>query len=207
MMTGPEAFCAARSVSRETLDRLRLFDTLLRRWTARVNLIAAATVDQVWTRHILDSAQLFDLSPANGHWVDLGSGGGFPGLVIAIIAAAERPSLATTLVESDLRKGAFLATVARETGLRTSILTERIESLPDLQADVLSARALAPLPRLLDLSARHMKPGATALFPKGARHDAEIRDALANWRFSYKKHPSLTDPSATILALTGVSRV
>jgi 16S rRNA (guanine527-N7)-methyltransferase len=206
-MTGPDAFRAARDVSRETLDRLILFEALLRRWTARVNLIASTTIDQTWTRHILDSAQLFDLTPAGDHWADLGSGGGLPGLVIAILAADERPSLTVTLVESDQRKAAFLAAAARETGVAVTILTDRIETIPDQQADILSARALAPLPRLLDLSARHMAPGATALFHKGAKAGDELRDALAHWRFSYKKHPSLTDPSATILALTGVSRV
>ena len=206
-MQGPDEFRAARDVSRETLDRLELFAVLLRRWTARVNLIAPATVDHIWTRHILDSAQLFDLGPVGDRWVDLGSGGGFPGIVIAIMAADERPGMTVILVESDLRKAAFLSAAARETGIRTTILADRIESIADQHADILSARALAPLPRLLDLSARHMKPGATALLHKGARHEAEIGDALANWRFSYKKHPSLTDPSATILALTGVSRV
>ncbi len=147
------------------------------------------------------------MTPAGERWLDLGSGGGLPGLVIAILAADERPSLTVTLVESDQRKAAFLATAARETGIRATILTDRIETIADQNADILSARALAPLPRLLDLSARHMAPGATALFHKGARHDDELRDALAHWRFSFKKHPSLTDPSATILALTGVSRV
>ncbi len=206
-MDGPAALLDRKNVSRETLDRLKLYADLLRRWNPTVNLVSPASLDHLWSRHILDSAQILDLSPAAATWADLGSGGGFPGLVIAILAADERPALAVTMVESDARKCAFLATVARETGVTPRILTDRAEDVPPLAADVVSARALAPLSTLLGLAAPHLAPSGTGLFPKGARHQPEIEQALADWRFTYQKHPSLTDPAAVILSIKGLSRV
>jgi 16S rRNA (guanine527-N7)-methyltransferase len=206
-MDGPAALLAGRSVSRETLGRLQIYADLLRRWNPTVNLVSQGSLEHLWSRHILDSAQILDLAPPAATWVDLGSGGGFPGLVITILGADERPALAMTMVESDARKCAFLATVARETGVAPRILTARAEDVPPLAADVVSARALAPLPVLLGLSARHLAPSGTALFLKGARHQPEIEQALAEWRFTYQKHPSLTDPAAVILSIKGLSRV
>jgi 16S rRNA (guanine527-N7)-methyltransferase len=206
-MDGPAALLAGRSVSRETLGRLQIYADLLRRWNPTVNLVSQGSLEHLWSRHILDSAQILDLAPPAATWVDLGSGGGFPGLVIAILGADERPALAITMVESDARKCAFLATVARETGVAPRILTARAEDVPPLAADVVSARALAPLPALLGLSARHLTPSGTALFLKGARHQPEVEQALAEWRFTYQKHPSLTDPAAVILSIKGLSRV
>jgi 16S rRNA (guanine527-N7)-methyltransferase len=207
MMDGPATLQAVRSVSRETLDRLQIYADLLRRWNRTMNLVSPASLDHLWSRHILDSAQVFDLAPDAATWVDLGSGGGFPGLVISILAADERPGLVVTLVEADARKCAFLATVAREAGVAPGILTARAEDLPPLAADVVSARALAPLSALLGLAAPHLAPSGTTLFPKGARHQPEIEQALADWRFAYQKHPSLTDPAAVILSIKGLSRV
>ncbi|MCA8930663.1 MAG: 16S rRNA (guanine(527)-N(7))-methyltransferase RsmG, partial [Alphaproteobacteria bacterium] len=161
-------FLAERSVSRETLARLAAFAALLEKWNPAINLISAGTVAQIWTRHFLDSAQVFDLADAkSGLWADLGSGGGFPGLVAAILALEERPGLSFTLVESDRRKAAFLSTAARELGLPVRVMAERIEALPPLGADILTARALAPLPVLLGYAERHLQPGGRALFPKG----------------------------------------
>jgi 16S rRNA (guanine527-N7)-methyltransferase len=206
-MDGPATLQAARSVSRETLDRLEIYADLLRRWNSTINLVSPASLDYLWSRHILDSAQILDLAPSAATWTDLGSGGGFPGLVVAILAADERPGLAVSLVESDARKSAFLATVARETGLSSRILTARAEDLPPLSADVISARALAPLPRLLGLAFPHLAPAGTALFSKGIQNEREVQDALADWRFTYQKHRSLTDPAAVILSIKGLSRV
>ena len=198
----------AVDVSRETEGRLSRFADTLRQWNSRINLVAPSTIDQLWERHIHDSAQLFALRPASArHWADLGTGGGFPGLVIAILAAEAAPRLRVTLVESDRRKAAFLATAARAAGVRPRICAERAETLPPLQADVLSARALAPLPRLLEQAHRHLAPAGVALFPKGANHAAEIDAALADWRFRVQKTPSRTDPSGVILAIDGVARV
>ncbi len=195
-------------VSRETQERLTAFAATLRQWNPRINLVAPASLDHLWDRHILDSLQLFALRPATArHWTDLGTGGGFPGLIVAILAAEQAPDLRLTLVESDRRKAAFLATAARAAGVKPRILAERAESLPPLQADVLSARALAPLTRLMSHAHRHLAPTGIALFPKGARHAEEIDEALADWRFTVQKIPSRTDPSGVILAIDGVARV
>jgi 16S rRNA (guanine527-N7)-methyltransferase len=205
-MTRP--VCAVPDVSRETSERLSRFADLLRKWNPSINLVSRTTLESLETRHILDSAQLFDLKPAAArHWVDLGSGGGFPGLVIAILAAEKAPTLRVTLIESDRRKATFLSTVARELDLKqVRVLAERIETAPPQDADVVSARALAPLPDLLAYAERHLVPGGIALFPKGARHD-ESDDGLASWRFEVQKFPSTTDPEAVILKLGAIARV
>ncbi len=195
-------------VSRETAARLAAFVETLTKWQQHINLVSRATMDHLWQRHIADSAQLFELRPPGAlHWADLGTGGGFPGLIVAILAADRAPDLRITLVESDRRKAAFLATAARAADVAPDIRAERIESLAPLRADVLSARALAPLPQLLAYSERHLSSGGTGLFPKGAAHAQEISDALASWRFRVQKHSSRTDPAGTILAIDGVSRV
>lgn len=189
-------------VSRETLDRMSVYEALLHKWSGKINLVASSTLHEVPTRHFLDSAQLWTLKPSGvSEWLDLGSGAGFPGMIIAIIAAEIDPALRVSLVESDARKAAFLMTVARETGLEVNILAQRIESLPEQQAQVVSARALAPLPKLLELSARHLKPGGTALFLKGQGADEEIAEALAKRSFSVQKFPSRTDPRGVILRI------
>lgn len=205
----PEKLSALRGkdVSRETFEKLSALVALLLKWNTRINLVGKSTIEDVWTRHILDSMQVFDISTPRGHWVDIGTGGGFPGLVVAILAAGEAPDLRVTLVESDTRKAAFLATAVRQLALATQVLTERGENLPPLAADTLSARALAPLTQLLAHAHRHLAPGGRALFPKGAAHQAEIDEALATWRFDLQEHPSKTDPRAVILAIEGLSRV
>lgn len=194
-------------VSRETLDRLRRYESLLRKWNPAINLVSNGTLQDLWARHFLDSAQLFSMaSLSEGRWVDLGSGGGFPGLVIAILASEKAPSVQVTLVESDLRKSAFLSTVARDIGLQVAVLSERIESLDPLNADVLSARALAPLPGLLGFAQLHLKPDGTALFPKGASWRDEVAEARGRWVFMVDPIPSLTDPASVVLNIQGVSR-
>lgn len=201
-------FLARRNVSRETLERLNCYKALLDKWNPAINLVSAATLGQVWTRHFLDSAQILDLTRVNyGLWADLGSGGGFPGLVLAILAADERPDLKFTLVESDGRKAAFLTAVARELGIAPRVAAVRIENLPALGADVLSARALAPMSVLLGFADRHLSPDGLAIFPKGARYQVEIDQALEEWRFSYEKHPSVTDPDAVILTVGEIAHV
>jgi 16S rRNA (guanine527-N7)-methyltransferase len=189
-----------------TLDRLAAFEALARRWTARINLVAPSTVPDLWTRHIADSAQLWPLAPASARsWVDLGSGGGFPGVVIAILAA-EAGGPRVTLIESDQRKCAFLRTAARELGLSVTILDERAEAAAPQAADVVSARALASLSALLSLIARHLAPGGTALLPKGRDVAAEIEAARSSgWRFEVEALPSATDPSARILRVADIA--
>lgn len=196
------------NVSRETMNRLDRFEVLLRKWTPAINLVSNATLATLWTRHFLDSSQLFDIAEVtSGNWVDLGSGGGFPGLVISTIAAGVAPDLRVTLVESDMRKAAFLQTVIRELGLRAEVKPERIETLPPLQADVLSARALAALPVLLGYAERHLTAGGLAVFPKGSGWQAELEKARTHWAFDLEARTSMTDPAAVILKIKGVSRV
>lgn len=201
-MSDISAFAGDGYVSRETFARFEVYAGLLAKWNDRINLVAPSTIPELWSRHFADSAQLWDLRPEGAkRWLDLGSGAGFPGLVIAIIAAVEDPGLQVTLVESDQRKVAFLATVARETGVKVEIRADRVERLAPQAADVVSARALAPLPRLLDMAALHLRAGGVALFPKGESAEAEIADALAKRTFSVQKFPSRTDPRGVILRI------
>lgn len=196
------------NVSRETTARLEAYAALTAKWTAKINLIGRGTLADIWGRHIVDSAQLLPFMPQTArHWVDLGSGAGFPGLVIAIIAAETHPELRVTLVESDLRKAAFLATVLREVGVTARIEAARIEALPPQGADVLSARALAPLPQLLAFANRHLAPRGVAIFPKGVTFQTELDAALETWAFSVQKHPSSTDPDSVILTIGEIARV
>lgn len=197
----PEDFATDHGVSRETLDRLRLFADRLTRWNTRINLVAPSTIADLWQRHIADSAQLVPLAPLEAtRWLDLGSGAGLPGLVVAAL----RPDLHMTLVESDQRKAAFLRTVSREMGLAPQVLAARIEALDPLHPDVLSARALAPLPRLLDLAARHAGQDTVLLFPKGAGVVSELTAARTRWHSDVEQIKSITNPSATILRITGL---
>jgi 16S rRNA (guanine527-N7)-methyltransferase len=216
---------ALSDVSRETDgDLLTIFDsyaTLLAKWQARINLVGPATLPDLWRRHFLDSAQLAPLIPMattpNGapgqtmRLVDLGSGAGFPGLVLAIL----RPDLRVTLVESDGRKAAFLAEAARATlGAaakdRVTVLRARAEALDPQAAggpaDVVTARALAPLARLLELAEPCLSAGTRCLFLKGAESAAELTEARKGWTMAATEHPSLTEPRATILELRHVSR-
>lgn len=207
-MTNPDRGLAGLDVSRETLERLEIYESLLRRWNPAINLVAKGTIADAWTRHFLDSAQIFALAPPDARiWLDVGSGGGFPGMVVAIIAAELRPGLTVTLADSDLRKSAFLNEVARQTGIKATIRAGRVEDLPPARADIVSARAFAPLATLLSLTERHLSPGGTGLFLKGARHEEEIAQALETFRFDLQKVPSLTDPQAVILSVGGITRV
>lgn len=207
-MTKSSRGLAGLDVSRETLERLEIYEALLRKWNPAINLVARGTMADAWARHFLDSAQIFVLAPPSAHrWLDIGSGGGFPGMVVAIIAAELRPGLSVTLMDSDLRKAAFLNEVARQTGVKATISAGRVEDLPPIGADVISARAFAPLSTLLSLTERHLSPGGTGLFLKGARHEEEIAQALESFRFDLQKVPSQTDPQAVILSVGGITRV
>jgi 16S rRNA (guanine527-N7)-methyltransferase len=196
------------NVSRETADRLILYERLVRQWTPRINLVSRASLDDLWTRHFADSAQLLALAPDDAKsWADLGSGGGFPGAVIAILAAEKMPRLSVTLVESDTRKATFLRTVFRETGVKATVRPGRIEEVESLGADVVSARALAPLDKLLVFVERHLAVGGKALLPKGAQWQKEVDIAQKSWTFSCEIHKSMTDPSAVILQIGDLSHV
>jgi 16S rRNA (guanine527-N7)-methyltransferase len=198
----PEDFAALVGVSRETLDRLRVYEALLRQWTARINLVAAGTLADLWRRHFLDSAQLFPLlPPAALSLVDLGSGAGFPGLVLAILGAP-----GVELIEADARKCAFLREAARTAAAPVAIRHARIDSLPPRAADVVTARALAPLDRLLPLAERFLGPATVCLFPKGEEAGQELAAAHKMWVMDATTHASRSDPRGVILSLAQVRR-
>ncbi|TVQ01243.1 MAG: 16S rRNA (guanine(527)-N(7))-methyltransferase RsmG [Roseinatronobacter sp.] len=195
-------------VSRETYDTLQNYVALLHKWNAHINLVAASTLPDFWDRHVLDSAQLFTHAPATTrHWVDLGSGGGLPGLVCASLAKQFLPQCKFTLVESDARKAAFLTTAIRDLELNARVLVARTEAAPPQNADIVSARALAPLPQLLDWVTRHIAKDGVALLPKGKNYAEELAVARREWQFSEAVIESQTDPLARLLILKDIKRV
>jgi 16S rRNA (guanine527-N7)-methyltransferase len=226
---GADDFAAAFTVSRETLDRLAVYEGLLRHWQKTINLVAPSTLDAIWHRHFADSAQLLALAPTATTWVDLGSGAGFPGMVIAILRAnGVRPyardlALATdrvegsdpttppriTLIDSNARKCAFLREVVRQTGIAPSvtvdILSTRIEAAATQARlhgpEVISARALAPVDRLVGLVAKLSSPRTVGLFLKGRDAVAELKAAEKMWNFNAELVPSRTDPDARVIAI------
>ena len=191
-------------VSRETAA-LADYAAMLRKWNPAINLVSPTTLDEIETRHIADSRALADLaSAARGNWVDLGSGGGFPGMVVAIC----RPDLHVTLVESDRRKASFLRSVIRETALKNAtVIAERIESVDQLNAASVSARALASLPQLMAYVQRHLHPDGKAWLMKGRNWQAEVAQAREIWSFDLIAHPSSTDSEAAILEISGINHV
>lgn len=190
-----EADCAALiGVSRETQERLAAYVALLAKWNAKINLVGPATLADVWRRHILDSAQIHPQVADAGVLVDLGSGAGLPGLILAILGGPD-----IHLIESDARKCVFLHEAARVTGTKLTIHNKRIEAAPALEADVVTARALAPLAQLLDHAVRFLKPAGKCVFLKGARQADELTDARKSWHMRVTERPSLSDPSGVIL--------
>ncbi|MFV3076679.1 16S rRNA (guanine(527)-N(7))-methyltransferase RsmG [Niveispirillum fermenti] len=189
-------------VSRETLERLEVYAAHLRKWNPAINLVSKTTLDDLWTRHLADSAQVFALLPAGTQvLVDLGSGAGFPGLVLAIMGVP-----AVHLVESDVRKAAFLREVARVTAAPATVHPVRIEVADTPPADVVSARALAELDLLLPWAHGLLKPGGACLFPKGRTAEDELTAVANSWNMQVERFPSQTDPAGTILRITGLSR-
>lgn len=213
-------------VSRETQDDLVQIVEALGQWQKAKNLVGPKTLDEVWTRHIADSLQLFHLEPGARRWLDLGSGAGFPGLVIAIMlkSRSARVSQDATgddasgdvsgdqcrvhCVESNARKCAFIRHAARITGAPVVVHHARIEDIIAEfvgQVDVVTARALAPLPKLLAWTSPLLKTGVTGLFPKGDQVEAELTESLKYWRFNHDTLPSQTDPRGRILRITDLN--
>jgi 16S rRNA (guanine527-N7)-methyltransferase len=187
-------------VSRETRDRLEALVHTLGRWQKAINLVGKATLEDIWIRHILDSAQLAPLIPKDAKSLaDLGSGGGFPGLVLA----AMRPDLDIILIESDARKGAFLGEAARRMGLEKppKILVGRIEAVAPANADIITARAVAPLGQLLAWASPHRSANAICLFHKGKGWQAELTEAMKDWDIQSKPFSSVTDRDAVLLSI------
>lgn len=199
-MYGPDDFAAECHVSRETLDRLKTYVALLKDWNTRINLVSQATLDDVWSRHVLDSAQLAPLVPAHAHRLaDLGSGAGFPGLVLALLLEGRVP---VTLFESTGKKCHFLIAAAEAMGLHVEIRNERVETANPAGFDVITARALAALPKLLVYAHRIAGKNATFLFPKGEGLERELTEALKTWRMKVVRHPSKTHEGSQILEIT-----
>jgi 16S rRNA (guanine527-N7)-methyltransferase len=190
-------------VSRESLEKLAVFHDHLLAWQKRINLIAPSTTGHIWGRHIADSLQLARLLPRRTNVIaDLGSGAGFPGLVLAIAAGQT-----AHLFESTGKKAAFLREAARATGVHAIVHQTRIESADRAMiADAVTARALAPLTMLLEYSFPWLERGAVGLFLKGQDVDAELIEATKSWSFDYKRHESLTDSGGAILEIANPSR-
>ena len=195
-------------VSRETLARLDRFAELLSRWQRRVHLVAPSTVPQLWTRHIADSLQLLPLMPGARVWCDLGSGGGFPGMVIACVLAGQ-PGAKVHLIESNAKKAAFLREAQRLTAAPVVVHCVRAENFVDSPPpgiEVVTARAVASLKVLLDLSAPLLQAGARGLFLKGQDVDIEMADASRYWKFEANLVSSKTDPRARIVVVDHAQR-
>ena len=217
MINSPTAFAQAFDVSHETLAELQKYADLVRHWQKAVNLVAPSTLEHLWHRHIADSAQLVALIPAKARtFADIGSGGGFPALVLAIMLADARTprTFSMSLIESDQRKSAFLREVIRQTGLKTlgnvvEILSMRIEKSETHAkvgaVDVVSARACASLDRLFQYAYPLFHADTVALFLKGRDSQREIAEAQAHWTFSTRLIPSRTDPDATIVEVRHLS--
>lgn len=193
-------------VSRETYARLIEFEKVFLRWNQRINLSAPSTLSDGWNRHILDSAQLVSLDEKALHWVDLGSGGGFPGLVLAFLLM-ERPGAHIELIESNRKKAAFLQAIVGQFGLPCRIHAQRIEQCYTVirDAEVVTARALAPLPALLGLAAPWLSDGAKGLFHKGRDYRRELEESAQLWRFELIEHESRIDKESIILEVRNLN--
>lgn len=198
----------ALNVSRETFDRLERYVALLEKWTPKINLISKSTIPLIWSRHIIDSLEVYRAGPPEFDvWLDLGSGAGLPGLVVAVMAQEHVAQKHVRLVESDQRKSAFLRSAARETGVDLSVLPQRIEALAPQKANVVSARALASLTTLLGYAAPHLEKDGIALFSKGVNWEKELAEARLEWSFSCEPIKSETDEGSVILRIGDIARV
>ncbi|HVN02526.1 MAG TPA: 16S rRNA (guanine(527)-N(7))-methyltransferase RsmG [Caulobacteraceae bacterium] len=197
-------FVAATDATAAQVADLERLQALLGDWNARMNLVSAASLAEFWPRHAFDSAQLVGLAPAARTWVDIGAGAGFPGLVIAILLKGA-PGAKVWLVESQAKRCRFLAEAVSALGLPAEVVNARAEDLK-LKADVVTARAVAPLVRLLGYAQPCLARGAIGLFPKGRGAEAEIAEARKAWRFRCEAIPSRSDPDGRILRVEGLAR-
>ena len=199
-----------QNVSRETYEKLRAYEALIRKWNPSINLVAKSTLSDVWNRHIIDSAQVYfaAFGDKSSIWTDIGSGGGLPGIVIATLTQGEDHQTNVTMVESDKRKSVFLRTAIRELSLsNVKVINERIEGAQIPVSNIVSARALAPLTDLFKLSQGFSDQNTTFLFQKGKNWTSEIEVAQNHWSFDYDAIKSKTDSNAVILKIRGLSRV
>lgn len=200
MAGGSEIVAKGLDVSRETLERLQVYNMLLHKWQRAINLVSRQSLDDSWQRHFLDSGQLFRLLPGEANsMLDIGSGAGFPGMVLAIMGARN-----VELVESDERKCLFLREVSRETSTDVTVTNERIEKLSPKKVDVLTSRACAPLDVLLGYARPYLGPSTICLFPKGRTVQDELTTAQKRWNIRYTLHQSVSDSAARIVRLEGI---
>ena len=200
MAGGSEIVAKGLDVSRETLERLQVYNMLLHKWQRAINLVSRQSLDDSWQRHFLDSGQLFRLLPGEANsMLDIGSGAGFPGMVLAIMGARN-----VELVESDERKCLFLREVSRETSTDVTVTNERIEKLSPKLVDVLTSRACAPLDVLLGYARPYLGPSTICLFPKGRTVQDELTTAQKRWNIRYTLHQSVSDSAARIVRLEGI---
>ena len=198
----PDEFQELTGVSRETLKRLEIYIALLHRWQPAINLVGKSSLTDPWRRHFLDSAQLLHLLPPHSSCVaDLGSGAGFPGLVLAILGAEE-----VHLIEADSRKCAFLREALRVTETRAVLHQARIEEITGLEADVITARALAPLRELITYALPLLKPQGICLFPRGRGLEEELTQAVKKWMMQVERFASQTEPGGWIVRLREIRR-
>jgi len=201
---GPEDAVRLTGVSRETLARVDSYLTTLDAWRQRINLIGPGEGRHLWRRHVLDSLQLMEqISVDDLSIADLGSGAGFPGLVIAC-AMTQRPGASVTLVEKSPRKSEFLRAAIAEGGLPAKVLNTRIEEPPRQRFDLVTARALAPLPKLLGYAYQWLKPSGKALLMKGRDTAAELAEARLAWTFDMSERESLSSPEGRVLTISSV---
>lgn len=199
---------AAGPVSRETFESLEKFETMFQEWAARINLVSPATLNEVWDRHVLDSAQLWSVVPTSAqNFLDLGSGGGFPGLILGFLLK-ERAGGRIDLVDSNRKKTGFLQACAGQFALPAKVHSVRIgDEIRGLQQpDVVTARALAPLKELLGLSFPWLSKGASGFFHKGRDYRSELAESSDIWRFDLVEHPSKIDADSVILEINGLER-
>lgn len=194
-------------VSRETFQQLNIYFQLLKQWQAKTNLVANSTLDAYWSRHVADSLQCYQLKPLVKTWVDIGSGGGFPGLVVAIMLS-NNPQTKVTLVESNQKKCAFLRAVARKTNIAIDVRAERIENFvhQNNAPEVVTARALAPLDNLLEMCWPWLSGKTIALFHKGRDYQQEIKETNDKWQFELIEHRSKTATASVILEISNLKR-
>lgn len=202
---GSKQFQAEFNVSRETLEMMKIYERQIQRWTKAINLVSKSTVDTAWKRHIADSAQLYELLPYSaGQLVDIGSGAGFPGLVLAIMG--RQSDLKVSLVEADARKCAFLQSMVSTLKLEVSVINERIESVDLSTFDVITARALASLPDLLEMT-KNRSGESICLFQKGENAKLELEKASLQWRCCYDLIPSSVNHNSSIIKIRECARV
>jgi len=196
------------NVSRETFERLKAYETSLHEWQNKFNLVSSASLEESWNRHFLDSMQLFKYIPSDAEKLfDLGSGAGFPGMVLAIMAMEKTPYLKVSLVESIKKKTLYLKHVAELTGANVTIINERIEKLPAEKADVITSRALTALDKLLGYAEPFCKRNTKCIFPKGKKYAEELTEARRHWKFDCQVIPSEQSAEGVVLIITNLSKI